>query len=127
MTNENNRVVIDENAIQNIDSRNYTWKERLDSHKNIHATFNDLKNELIDNIYKLKRYQDLISNKPNSEYKLGYNDVSEIIIYTCDIIQIKLKQNLSNTGITYGIYNPETKTYIRTCLLYTSPSPRDRG
>ena len=65
-------------------------------------------------MYKLKRYQDLISNKPNSEYKLGYNDVSEIIIYTCDIIQIKLKQNLSNTGITYGIYNPETKTYIRT-------------
>ena len=117
MTNENNeqnRVVINENAIQNIDSRNYTWKERLDSHKNIHETFNDLKNELIDNMYKLKRYQDLISNKPNSEYKLGYNDVSEIIIYTCDIIQIKLKQNLSNTGITYGIYNPETKTYIRT-------------
>ena len=96
---------------------NLTWKNRLDQTKIIHNSFDNLIDELLNNIADLKRFKTMEENKPN--YKLTYIDVADLIIYTCDVIKIRLEtdddddseENINN--YTYGIYSPNSKRYIR--------------
>jgi len=91
----------------NNNQSNLTWKHRLDSRKVIHESFNDLIEELLINLGDFKRFKSMEENKPN--YKLGFVDVADLIMYTCDIVKIKLENN----KYTYGIYDPNNENYIR--------------
>ena len=87
-----------------------TYKKRANSRRNIHQSFNELIEELINNLGDLKRFKTMEEGKPN--YKLSYIDVADLIIYTCDIIRIPLDQN-DILKSTYAIYNPSNNNYIR--------------
>ena len=101
----------------NNNQSNLTWKRRLDSRKVIHETFKDLNEELLTNLGDFKRFKSMEENKPN--YKLTFIDVADLIIYTCDIVKIKLENNSNDyneenvNNFTYGIYSPNSKRYIR--------------
>ena len=88
-------------------------------------------------IKEIKKYQKLIEEAPSDEKKLTWSVVESIPIHE-DIklglpgkeafIQnwIQTIENLSKCGIKTICYNfMPVLDWTRTCLLYTSPSPRD--
>ena len=110
MTEQTQNITTDEY----IRNRNLTWKNRANQKKNIHESSDDLFEELITNLNDLKRGMNL-KHSLKSDYKIGYKDIADLIIYTCDVIRIYLDDPEEKDCLkaTYAIYNPQNKNYIR--------------
>ena len=59
--------------------------------------------------------------------KVGQRDVWDLIVNNDDICFQHILQRLNGTAVKF-LYevNTETRKMIKSCLLYTSPSPRDQ-
>lgn len=114
MTEQTQNITTDEYMDQLERNRNLTWKNRANQTKNIHESSDDLFEELINNLNDLKRGMNL-KHSLKSDYKIGYKDIADLIIYTCDVIRIYLDDPEEKDPLkaTYAIYNPQNKNYIR--------------
>ena len=63
----------------------------------------------------------------NEKFKVVYNPINQMLIFrsSSNVSVFYKSKEKGGLGLTFSDFHPDGETRILTCLLYTSPSPRD--